>query len=251
MKFIIIILVSLLGLNGCVSTTTKEAKQRAALHMQIATGYLAKGLYPQAMSELLRAEELDPSNPLVKNNLGIAFYVRSKPKQAEGKFREAIKLEPNFSDAKNNLARTLIDQQRYPEAIKLLNDVEGDLTYQAPEKTLSNLGMAHFEMGNYKKAGQYLERSMQIRRESCTTAAYYGRTLFETKKIKESAEMLDQAIEYCRTSKFEDPIYFSAMSYFTLGQKEKTKARIDELLKDYPKSKYVAKAKGMLELLEQ
>ena len=251
MKFIIIIPALVLSLVGCRTAPSKEKQERAALHMQIGTGYLSKGLYPQAMTELMRAEQLDPQNPYVQNNLGISYYVRGRFKQAESRFRQAIKFEPKFSDAKNNLARTLIDQKEYPEAIKLLHDVEGDLTYQAPEKTYSNLGMAYFEMGNFKKAGEYLERSMQIRRESCTTANYYGRTLFETKKIKESAKVLDQAIEYCRTAKFEDPIYYSAMSYFTLGQKEKTKARIDELLKDYPKSKYVAKAKGMLELLEQ
>ena len=132
-----------------------------------------------------------------------------------------------------------------------MREVEGDLTYQAQDKTFSNLGMAYFETGNFTKAGEYLERSLQIRRESCTTANYYGRTLLETKKLKESAEVLDQAIEFCRSAKFEDPIYYSAMSYFSLGEKEKSRARIDELLKDYPKSKFVAKAKGMLELLEQ
>lgn len=251
MKPIIIILASSFLVLGCVSAPSKETQERAALHMQIGTGYLAKGQYPQAMSELLRAEEMDPRNPYILNNLGIAYYVRGRHKQAEVKFREALKLEPQFSDAKNNLARALIDQKRYAEAIKFLQEVEGDLTYQYPEKTLSNMGMAYFELGQYKRAGDYLERSMQIRRDSCTTAAYYGRALYEAKKIRESAQILDQAIEYCRTSKFEDPLYFSAMSYFSLGEKEKTRARIDELLKEYPKSKYVAKAKGMLELLEQ
>ena len=251
MKFMTIFLTVLLTPLGCASKSSKQNQERAALHMQIGTGFLAKGLYPQAMTELLRAQQLDPKNPYVLNNLGISYYVRGREKQAEAKFREAIKYESKFSDAKNNLARALIDQKRYNEALKWLNEVEGDLTYQAPEKTYSNMGIAYFEMGNYMKAGQYLERSMQIRRESCTTASYYGRTLYETKKIKESAEMLDQAIEYCRSTKFEDPLYISALSYFSLGQKEKTRARIDELLKDYPKSKYVAKAKGMLELLEQ
>ena len=71
------------------------------------------------------------------------------------------------------------------------------------------------------------------------------------KRLVQSAQVLDQAIEYCRPEKFEEPIYFSAMSYFTLGEKEKARARIEELLKDYPKSKYVAKAQGMLELLNQ
>ncbi len=248
----IIVMLAVFGTAaGCVTGPSKQTQERAALHMQIGTGYLSKGLYPQAMTELMRAEQLDPHNPIILNNMGIAYFVRSRPKQAEAKFREAIKYEKNFSDAKNNLARVLIDQKRYAEAIKYLDEVQGDLTYQAQDKTYSNLGMAHFEMGNYKKAADYLVRSLQIRRESCTTANYYGRTLLETKKLKESAEVLDQAIEFCRTAKFEEPIFYSAMSYFSLGEKEKTRARIDELLKDYPKSRFVAKAKGMLELLEQ
>ena len=246
-----IVLLATFMLAACSSTPSTQTRERAALHMQIGTGYLSKNMYPQAMSELLRAEQLDPKNAYIQNNLGIAYYVRGRHKQAEEKFREAIRFEPQFSDAKNNLARALIDQKRYPEAIKWLRETEGDLTYQTPEKTYSNLGMAYFEMGNFKLAGEYLERSLQIRRDSCTTANYFGRVLFETKKVRESARILDQAIEFCRASKYEDPIYFSAMSYFSLGEKEKTRARIDELLKDYPKSKYVAKAKGMLQLLEQ
>jgi type IV pilus assembly protein PilF len=233
------------------STANKDKQERAGLHLQIGTGYLTKGMYPQAMTELSHAEALDPKNPMVQNNLGIAYFVRGRLKQAEAKFRRAIALESRFSDAKNNLGRVLIDQHELEEAAKLLHEVEGDLTYSYPEKTLSNLGMLYFEKGVYKKAEDYLARSMEIRRESCTTAAYYGRTLQELKQIKQAAAILDQAIEYCRATKFEDPLFYSAMSYFTLGEKEKTRARLEELLKDYPQSKYVAKAKGMLELLEQ
>jgi type IV pilus biogenesis/stability protein PilW len=244
------VLAAILMLSGC-STTSKEDRERASLYFKIGTGFLAKGQYPQAMSELLKAEQLDPKNANIKNNLGLVFYMRGRVKQAEEKFREAVKFDPRHSDAKNNLARALMDDRKFPEAIKLLHEVEADLTYGAPEKTFSNLGMAYFEQGNFKKAEDYLARSMEIRRQNCPTANYYGRTLYELKRPKESAEMLDQAVEYCRATKFEEPLYFSALSYFTLGEKEKTRARLEELLKEYPKSKFVAKAKGMLELLEQ
>ncbi len=113
------------------------------------------------------------------------------------------------------------------------------------------MGIAYFTQGDYKKGRRIPRRSLEMRRQNCTTADYYGRTLLEMKRLAQSAEALDQAIEFCRKEKFEEPIYFSAMSYFTLGDKEKARARIEELLKDYPKSKYVAKAKGMLELLDQ
>lgn len=249
MRFIIM-LIAVLSVSGCRSAS-KENKERAALHLQIGTGYLAQGQNVQAMTELLKAEQLDPTNATAQNNLGLAYYVRGRLKQAEVKFRSAIKHDPNYSDAKNNLARVMIDTDRMAEAIRVLDDVEGDLTYHYPEKTLANLGMAHFHLGNYKKAEDYLARSLQIRRDSCTTAHYYGRTLLELKRTQASAQVLDNAIEFCRPSKFEEPLFFSAMSYFSLGEKEKSRARLEELLKDYPQSKYVAKAKGMLQLLEQ
>lgn len=250
MRFTLPLLLIFAVAIGC-STADKERKERAGLHLQIGTGYLERGLYPQAMTELTKAEQLDNENPFILNNLGITYYLRGRLRQAEAKFREVVRREPNFSEAKNNLARVLIDQNRLDEAIKILHEVEGDLRYPSPEKTLSNLGMAYFEKGEYKKAEEYLANSMQIRRESCTTANFYGRTLLELKRPKQSASVLDQAIEFCRPTKFEEPLYFSAMSYFSLGEKEKSRARLQELLKVYPQSKYVTKAKGMLELLEQ
>src|SRR5689334_17865591 len=126
-------------LLNCVSSNRVD-RERATLHLQIGTGYLQSGQYPLAMSELMKAQELDPKNPLIQNNLGLAFYVRGRLKQAEEHFREAIKLEPKYSDAKNNLGRVLIDSQHYEEAVRVLHEVEGDLTYPNPEKTLSNLG---------------------------------------------------------------------------------------------------------------
>lgn len=247
---IFIMALAISALAACASLHNQD-KERAMLHFQIGTGYLSNGQYPQAMSELLKAHELDATNPLILNNLGLAYYVRGKYKIAEENFRAAVQQDPKFSDAKNNLGRVLIDENRPSEALKVLHEVEVDLTYQFQEKTLSNLGMAYFALGEYTKAEDYLSRSLIMRRQSCTTADYYGRTLLEMKRLQQSAQVLDQAIEYCRTEHFEEPLYFSAMSYFSLGEKEKSRARLEELLKDYPKSKYVAKAKGMLELLDQ
>jgi Tfp pilus assembly protein PilF len=203
------------------------------------------------MTELLQAEQYDPNNATILNNLGLAYFVRGRMKTAEEKFRKALKMAPKFSEAKNNLGRVLVDTDRTQEALRILHEVENDLTYEYQDKTYSNLGMAYFKSGNLQKAEEYLAKSLEIRRDNCTTANFYGRTLYEMKRLEQSAQALDQAIEFCRSSRYEEPIFFSAMSYFSLGDKEKSRARIEELIKDYPKSKYVAKAKGMLELLQQ
>ena len=241
----------MVGLTGCATTPSKADRERAGLHMQIGNGFLSKGQYPQAMAELAAAESLNPTDPQILNNLGLAYYVRGRADVAEVKFRAALKLAPDFSEAKANLARVLIDGDRLPAAIKLLHEVEGDLTYPSQEKTFSELGMAYFKAGQYKPAREYLVRTLTIHRENCVAATYYGRTLQETKQWPQSAQVLDQAVDFCRVAKFEEPLFYSAMSYYSLGDTPKSRARLEELLKDYPQSKYVAKAKGMLGLLER
>jgi type IV pilus assembly protein PilF len=240
---------TIFALSACSSTQSAD-KARAQLHLQIGVSHLAQGNNPAALAELMRAEELDSDNAVIKNNLGLAYYIRGKLEMAEKKFHEALRIDRKFSDARNNLGRLLIDRKKYQEAIKELTIVEDDLTYQNPEKVFSNLGMAHFELGNYHRAETYLNKSLDLRRESCVTASFFGRTLLELKRYAQSAEILDKAIEYCREAKFEDPLFFSAMSYYSLGETEKSRARLEELLRDHPKTKYFAKAKGMLELLQ-
>jgi tetratricopeptide (TPR) repeat protein len=110
--------------------------------------------------------------------------------------------------------------------------------------------MVYFNKGSYRKAESYLGRAMNARRDSCVTSNLYGRTLLEEKKLDEAVGILDLAVENCRSAKFEEPLFFSAMAYYSLGDKEKSKARAQELMSEYPLSKYAEKAKGLIRLLQ-
>ena len=228
----------------------QDLKHRAELHLEMGVGHLAQGNYPAALSELLEAEQLDGKNPVIQNNLGLAYSVRGRFKEAEEHYNKALELKSDYSDARANLGRLQIDEQKYDEAIRNLLVVENDLTYQYPGKPLSLLGMAYFFKGKYKKAEDYLARSMSAQRGSCVTSEYYGRTLFEEKKLDEAAGILDLAIENCRAAQFEEPLFFAAMTYYSLGDKEKSKARLQELIAKYPRSQYLKKAKGLMSLLD-
>jgi Tfp pilus assembly protein PilF len=242
--FIVLFLV-----GGCAQRSA-QLKTRANLHLELGISHLAQGDYPAALTELNQAEELDPKNPVVQNNLGLAYMVRNRPKEAEQHFRKSLELDPHYTDARANLARLLIDNKKYDEALSELSQVENDLTYPSPEKGLSLIGMVYFNKGKYKRAEEYFGRAMNVRRDNCVTSNFYGRTLLEEKKLDEAVGILDLAVENCRSSKFEEPLFFSAMAYYSLGDKEKSKARAQELMTEYPLSKYANKAKGLMRLLE-
>jgi type IV pilus assembly protein PilF len=247
-RIVAVISFLLLGI-GCTHQSA-QLKERAQLHLELGISHLTQGNYPAALTELTQAEQLDPKNAVIENNLGLAYTVRNRYKEADMHFHKALELDPKYSDARANLARLLIDQKMYEAALAELTQVENDLTYPMPEKALSLKGMVYFDQGKFKKAEEYLSRAMNVRRDDCVTTNYYGRTLLEERKLDEAVGILDLAVENCRTSKFEEPLFFSAMAYYSLGDKEKSKARARELVSEYPLSQYANKAKGLMKLLE-
>lgn len=233
---------------GSLSTTDKEA---AELHLKIGTGELRNGAYPQALATLLKAEGLDPENANIQNNLGLAYLVREKYAEAEKHIRKAILLQPDYSDARNNLGHVLLEEGRYPEAIAELEVAENDLTYLNPEKPLINLGMVYFKMQDYKNANLHFLKALNIQRDSCTAHSFLGRSYFEQKEFNKSSAELDRAVAYCQKDLYDEPHYYSALSYYQLGQSLKAQARLEELIKLFPNGKYYDKAKSMLELMKR
>src|ERR1039457_2207912 len=113
-----------LTLFGCSSDTTKE---QAQLNLQIGTSHLSAGRYPQALAALLHAQSLDPQNPVILNNLGLAYYVRKEYAPALKYISAALDINPKYSDARNNRGRIYIELGRYGEAITDLSIVTKDL----------------------------------------------------------------------------------------------------------------------------
>jgi len=231
---------------GCANGQLQ--RDQGQLHMRIGVGYLNQGKYPQALTELLKADQLDPNDPSIQNNLGLAYYVRKDFKAAEAHIRKAIKLYPNYSDARNNLGHLLTDLGRYDEAITELNIVIKDLTYQTPERAFLNIGIAYMKKGDFNGALNNFKKSMESNTRFCPAYNYYGQTLFQQQKYTDAIDSFDQALALCNNN-YDEAHYYSAISYYKVGQTEKAKARLEEVEKQYPQSDYAIKAKNMLKTI--
>ncbi|WP_347355798.1 tetratricopeptide repeat protein [Bdellovibrio sp.] len=239
-----------LSLVGCASSRSQD-KKKAELHLRLGAAHIESGNYPFALQELLKAAELDPENPAIQNNLGQVYFYRERYDLAEKHLREALKMEPRYSDARNNLGRVLIEAGKYPEAEKEIRTVINDLTYGSPEKAYINLGLLKFNQKEFKASRDAFSKVMQTQTDDCVANTYYGRTLFEEKDYGRAAEALDRAIGFCQKSLYDEPHYYSALAYYRLGDKSKSVARFEELIKYYPTGTYRDKAKGMLSLIRK
>lgn len=218
--------------------------------MEIGTSFLTNGQNPQALQHLLKASELDPYNPLVYNNLGLTYYVMEELSLAITNFKKSVELNSKYTDARNNLGRTLIESGDYKSAIYHLQIAAKDLTYVNPEKTWSNLGYAYFKSNNLKKAKKSLIKALKIKRSHCGTMTLYGRTLFELKTYKSAAKAFDESIGFCAKVSHDQQLYYSALSYYKLGQIGESVSRLKELITKYETGEYNKKAKQLLKVVE-
>ena len=209
--FFRIFLSSALILAGCAGRS-EDDKKRATYHLQIGSGHMARGNYPAALGEFLKAEELDSENATVHNQLGLAYYLREKFPLAEKQFRDAVRLNPRFTEARNNLGRTLIELKKLKEAIAELQVAAKDMLYTEPEKIQGNIGLAYFLLNDFAKAEKAFFDALKFRRKNCMALNYYGRSLYELSAFDKASESLDQSIEACKTAKLEEPYYFAALS---------------------------------------
>jgi Tfp pilus assembly protein PilF len=235
---------------GC-RTTSSEKREASQLHLQIATSHLKSENYPMALKELLVSQDLDPNNAETQAQLGLVYFMRERYELSEKHYRRAIALRPEFTDAKNNLARSYIELGHFKKAEVVLQDVLNDLTYSDFPRALANYGVLEFKRKNYPKAVEYLKKSLERDRENCFTQVFLGRSYLEMQDLKTAIKQLDRAVGFCLPVDSDEAHYYSAIGYFRDNQKDQSKLRFEELVKLFPNGPHAEKSRKMLELIDK
>lgn len=239
---------ALFTLTSC-ATSSSDKKSMADVRLRVGTAHLQQGNYPQALTELLTAAELDPGNPIIHNNLALAYYVREKYPEAEQHLKAALEIEPKYSDARNNLGRVYIGMKQYDQAIQELTIVVNDLTYPSPEKAQSNLALAYYKKGDYLKARDVSLAALKSDKSFCPAQSVYGLSLFFLEDYRKAVAAFERTANQCDREK-EESHYYSGLSYYKLGSKEKATARLQEVITLFPEGEYADKAKNMLTIIK-
>lgn len=117
--------------------------------------------WPKAETDLLRANELSPDQPLVLNYLGYSWVDRSM-----------------------NLQRGL---ELIEKAVQLKPE-DGYI--------VDSLGWAHFRLGNYAKAAEQLERAVELRPADPILNDHLGDALWRVGRIREARFQWEQSLTF-------------------------------------------------------
>jgi len=138
-------------------TYTLQNNPRAWLaHNNLGIVLARSGQLDDAIAHLEEAVRLEPDFPEARNNLGLALTDAHRLPEAIDELTEAVRLNPDLAGAHLNLGRAFMAEGRAPEAVVQLEKVLS-LEPQNPEAR-KNLAVAHNNFGNaLARAGSLTE----------------------------------------------------------------------------------------------
>lgn len=174
--------------------------------------FLELGNYNNAIRELLEAEKYHSGNAKIQYYLGMAYHGKGMNAVAMEKFKKAISLDKQYSEAHNYLGALYMDDERWDEAIEQFEKALENYLYDTPSLSLYNMGWAYYSKKDYSKAlAKYQEviRSDPQTRLMPQIMKNMGLVYFDQNNFTEAVHHFEKSVDM-------DPSLFDV--YFLLGQ---------------------------------
>jgi tetratricopeptide (TPR) repeat protein len=160
-----------------------------------------KRRFADAVPVWKKAVELNPDDPRVHNNLGLALVETGKPEEAMTEYQRSLELNDQSSQAHNNLGSLLAQEGKIDEALAQfqraveLNPGNG--------RAECNLGSALSEKGRTEEALEHLRKGVELEPKFADGQGNLGAALARAGALDEAIEhialavdMAPQAVEY-------------------------------------------------------
>lgn len=139
-----------------------EARKRARIRVQLASGYFEQGQTTVALDELKQAIANDPGFAEAYNLRGLIYMRLNDSRLAEDSFRRAVALNPRDADALHNYGWFFCQEGRFAEADQSFSRALASPVYGDQAKTLMAQGICQARAGRLADAERTLARSYEL-----------------------------------------------------------------------------------------
>jgi len=239
---------------GCAtpgqSAPPSENARKAASHLELGGDHLANGRGALALREFLAAEQLDPKNARVHYALGDAFLARGKSAEAEEHLRRALKLSPDYHDARLFLSALLLMQKRYSETLPECDRLIDDPTFQSPWRALTNRAWAEYKLGREQDARDTLAMAREYRQDYWPAMLAMAILEGETGRRLEAIRLFQDIIAQGPGASVESEVnYRLAEIYVSLGKRREAMGHLTTSVARAPESQWARKSQAYLKRL--
>jgi len=224
-------------------------QERLHSHKEIAKIYIAEGRYQDALRELRLGVTTDKCDEETHNLLGVVYLNLRDYNKAEESFNEALKLNPNYSEAFNNLGLLNLLQGKYQQAIQFFEKALANPTYSNAHAAKTNLAQAYYLLGEKDKALEILTSLLKERSDFAKALIELGKIYLNERDLQAAEFYLKQALKLDRTS--TEARYYLGEVLFQQGKLELAKAIWESLIQISVNSPWSSLAREKLFFLER
>jgi tetratricopeptide (TPR) repeat protein len=166
------------------------------------------GNYQNAIEEFETARQQLPGDAIVRFSLGFMYWKVHRFTEAEAELEQAVRLDPDFEEAKYYLADTYLMDGKPAAALPLLEDLTHAHTKDA--RSLADLGKAFEKLNRDTEATQAYEACLRIEPERADVHYQLARIYKKQKRSNESARELAIAKRLQQTKRMEQETLLQA-----------------------------------------
>jgi tetratricopeptide (TPR) repeat protein len=145
--------------------------------------YMARRMYREAIDMYMKAMG-GPQDYILWNKIGIAYHQLQDYRAAKRHYERALKLNPKYAEARNNLGALAYAQKNYRAAIR---EYQRALKLSPDSATIySNLGTAYFARKRYEDAARAYQQALALDPNIFESRSMAG-TILQERSIEERA----------------------------------------------------------------
>jgi len=194
--------------------------------------FLADGRAELAVEKFKKSIELDDKNYFAYKGLGIALAKLTNYRDAERAQRKCLDLNPDFADARNDLATTLMLMGRREEARKEWMSAHARPFNPTPDQTATNLGQSYLEEKNYAEAGRWFQKALQQNESAGRAYVGLGASLMEQNRLDEAISTLENGSN--KMSGDPELLFTLGDAYYRAGRFGDARTKLEAAVKGDP-----------------
>jgi type IV pilus assembly protein PilF len=163
-----------------------EARRRARIRLELASGYFAEGKTTVALDEVKQALASDPTFGDAFNLRGLIYMRLNDMRLAEDSFKRALALNSRDANAAHNFGWMLCQQQRFSESQTYFSQALAVPLYGDQARTLMAQGLCQMSAGKKPEAERSLARSYELDAGNPITGYNLALLLYERADVKRS-----------------------------------------------------------------
>lgn len=202
------------------------SKSKANLLIDEGDRLLEEGSYLEAVRAYEEAIKIDPNISEAWNNKGYALDELGKYQEAIKAYNQALKINPNNSETINNKGVALFNLGKYQEALEFYDQVidpnDSDTYY--------NKGEALYKLGRYQDAFESFDKYVKIDSFDSDAWNIRGKALLKMGKYQMAVKSFNEAIEI--DSKYTEALNNRKKAQELFLNKERQKLERERLEKE-------------------